>query len=149
SSTFHCSRAALPREGTAMRSSASWYTCSAMARYSGDTCIHSVACRLSRPTSGRVAAPAIVEAMRAAAVPNKPRTMNPPNSVSLRRRGWSISELASFGERVGGFPVGFEEVERLDAQVSQRIGSWHGFGEQEPLGEAATHVAQDFELVPG
>ena len=42
-----------------------------------------------------------------------------------------------------------EQVERLDAQVAQRVGGIAGLGEQEPLREAATHVAQDFELLPG
>src|SRR5204862_963665 len=66
-------------EGAAMRSPASWYTCSAMARYSGATCIHRVACRLSRPVSGAVAAPATADAMKLATATNEPRLMNPPD----------------------------------------------------------------------
>ena len=124
SATLHCSSAALPREGAAMRSSASWYTCSVMARYSGATCIHNVACRLSRPASGVLAAPATADAMKLATATNEPRPMNPPN-LNVQQIGLEYFRANRF-QRVGWrFPSSTRAdptVQRADNAARRRRG---------------------------
>src|SRR3954469_8890431 len=58
-----------------------------------------------------------------------------------------MSPLAGFGQWVR-LPVVVEQIERLDLEVAQCFGGTAGLGEQESLGEVATHVAQDLALLP-
>src|SRR6187549_1182351 len=60
-----------------------------------------------------------------------------------------ISELTGLSEGVGRFPVRLEKIQRLNAQITQRVDGRAWLGEQESLRQAATHVAKDLELLTG